>query len=174
MPALQTSDDMAKHFPQRKHLKRIPVWLPSDQVVTYFVTACTANARDLFTEDDVIRTAASSLLRIADRLGWEIHKVCFMPNHVHMLISPLEDREKNLSVFMQRWKSSVTQRFRTAGIEDKIWQSEFFDRLLRSDESAEQKWEYIEQNPVRAGLVRKTEEYVYCGSPEEIVARLGL
>ena len=48
MPALQTLGDMAEDFPQRKHLKRIPVWLPADQVVTYFLTACTANTRDVF------------------------------------------------------------------------------------------------------------------------------
>jgi hypothetical protein len=75
---------------------------------------------------------------------------------------------------MQGWKSSVTLRLRSHGVEGRVWQSEFFDRLLRSGESARQKWEYVEQNPVRAGLVKRADEYPYSGAPEEILARLGL
>jgi hypothetical protein len=41
------------------------------------------------------------------------------------------------------------------------WQPGSFDRLLRSDESAEQKWQYIRQNPVRAGLVQEWSEWPY-------------
>jgi len=33
------------------------------------------------------------------------------------------------------------------------WQDGFFDHLLRSDESYGEKWNYVLQNPVRAGLV---------------------
>jgi len=36
-----------------------------------------------------------------------------------------------------------------------------FDRLLRSDESLSAKWEYIRQNPVRAGLVADPDEWPY-------------
>ena len=37
-------------------------------------------------------------------------------------------------------------------------QEGFFDHLLRSHESYAQKWEYIRQNPVRAGLVKFAED----------------
>ena len=36
---------------------------------------------------------------------------------------------------------------------DRIWQEGFFDHILRSDESMAQKWEYVRENPVRAGFV---------------------
>jgi putative transposase len=32
-----------------------------------------------------------------------------------------------------------------------LWQREYFDHLLRSDESYAQKWDYVRDNPVRAG-----------------------
>ena len=35
-----------------------------------------------------------------------------------------------------------------------IWQEEFFDHVLRSSESYSQKWNYVKENPVRAGLVK--------------------
>jgi putative transposase len=41
------------------------------------------------------------------------------------------------------------------------WQPGSFDRLLRSDESAEEKWQYIRENPVRAGLVEKWQDWPY-------------
>jgi len=44
-----------------------------------------------------------------------------------------------------------------------LWQPGFFDHLLRNDESYAQKWEYVRQNPVRAGLVKFTEDWPYQG-----------
>ena len=40
-----------------------------------------------------------------------------------------------------------------------VWQEESFDHVLRSDESLKLKCEYIRQNPVRRGLVQKSEDY---------------
>jgi len=44
-----------------------------------------------------------------------------------------------------------------------LWQPGFFDHVLRSDESYSQKWEYVRENPVRAGLVRRIDEWPYQG-----------
>jgi len=40
-----------------------------------------------------------------------------------------------------------------------VWQEEFFDHVLRSNDSLEDKADYICQNPVRAGLVKAEGEY---------------
>ena len=34
-----------------------------------------------------------------------------------------------------------------------LWQSEFFDHVIRSADSYTEKWNYVRENPVRAGLV---------------------
>ena len=44
-----------------------------------------------------------------------------------------------------------------------FWQPGFFDHLLRNDESYAQKWAYVRQNPVRAGLVKVAEDWPYQG-----------
>jgi putative transposase len=44
-----------------------------------------------------------------------------------------------------------------------LWQPEFFDHVLRSQESQDAKWRYIAENPVRAGLVMQAEEWPYAG-----------
>ena len=51
----------------------------------------------------------------------------------------------------------------TPGIPAPHWQKGFFDHVLRSDESYAQKWEYVRDNPVRAGLVKKWEDWPYWG-----------
>ena len=43
------------------------------------------------------------------------------------------------------------------------WQKGFFDHVLRSQESAGEKWKYVRENPVRAGLVGYSSEWRYLG-----------
>jgi REP element-mobilizing transposase RayT len=43
------------------------------------------------------------------------------------------------------------------------WQNSFFDHVLRHEESAIRKWEYIRLNPVRAGLVKEPEDWTFAG-----------
>jgi len=171
IPALQKMK-MNDELPDRKHLKRIPVWIPDNQRVFYFVTVCCHNRRKIFISDDTVRVALESLVKCADSTDWNIWQICFMPDHVHMGLSPMREREQKLSKVMQRWKSSSKQRLNRAGIAGDIWQREFFDRLLRSDESLTDKWRYVEMNPVRAGLCEHPEVYPYLGTPGEILKRL--
>jgi REP element-mobilizing transposase RayT len=50
-----------------------------------------------------------------------------------------------------------------------IWQEEFFDHVLRSNESYSQKWDYVRENPVRAGLVEKAEDWPRQGEIESLI-----
>ena len=43
------------------------------------------------------------------------------------------------------------------------WQKGFFDHVIRSEESYNEKWLYVRDNPVRAGLVRSAEDWPYAG-----------
>ena len=68
-----------------------------------------------------------------------------MPDHLHMLIGVPGDAQ--LSGLIRDFKR-ITARM--AKID---WQRNFFDHRLRHDESLAEKFEYICQNPVRAGLI---------------------
>src|SRR5437762_10962434 len=57
--------------------------------------------------------------------------------------------------------SNCHQPVREGVATDWRWQEGCFDRLLRSDESLSEKWEYLRQNPVRAGLVKHLEDWPY-------------
>jgi len=45
-----------------------------------------------------------------------------------------------------------------------LWQPEFFDHLVRSAESRAEKWAYVRENPVRAGLVIRAEDWPFAGA----------
>ncbi len=53
-----------------------------------------------------------------------------------------------------------------------IWEEGFFDHVLRSNESYSQKWNYVRENPVRAGLVKSAADWPYQGEIVYIKPRL--
>jgi len=77
---------------------------------------------------------------------------------VHLFARPMAD-------WMKMWKSVSSRQLAAAlDIAPPIWQPEYFDRCLRSQENYEQKWNYVEQNASRAGLIKEGEEWQYRGS----------
>jgi putative transposase len=87
-----------------------------------------------------------------------------MPDHVHFFARPEIDA-RPMAAWVQMWKSVSSRRIAAAlVIRQPIWQAEYFDRYLRSMESYSEKWDYVEQNAVRAGLVGTVEAWPYCGT----------
>jgi len=69
-----------------------------------------------------------------------------MPNHVHVLVSPLGDHE--LSDILQAWKSFTAKEInRLIGGTGQFWQKESFDHIVRSPEQLERIKAYIRNNP---------------------------
>ncbi len=86
-----------------------------------------------------------------------------MPEHVHLLLTPLEDEEgwpNGLPAILKAIKGTSARSInKLLGSDGPVWQEESFDHVLRSQESLEEKLEYIRQNPVRRGLANKPEDY---------------
>ena len=82
---------------------------------------------------------------------YELHVWCIMPNHVHILITPLEGF--TLTSIVRPLKSYTSKCIHEAlGGSGRLWQPDFFDRLIRNGEHFERVARYIEWNPVKAGL----------------------
>lgn len=89
-----------------------------------------------------------------------------MPDHVHFFCRP-QPEAKTLSGFMAAWKQWTAKRLiRENTCTSPVWQTEFFDHILRSSESYGQKWDYVRNNPVRAGLVTNAEDWPWQGEIE--------
>jgi len=76
---------------------------------------------------------------------------CIMPNHVHVVFRLLE--EFTLSAVMHSWKSyTATKINRALGRTGKLWEREYFDRLIRNDKEFDRAVKYVVDNPPKAGL----------------------
>ena len=102
---------------------------------------------------------------------FDLRAAVVMPDHVHLLFTPMFDDQGwpyPLPVIMKQIKGisarSVNKLLETSG---PVWQEESFDHTLRSDESFQEKREYIRQNPVRRSLVTRPEDYPWLWLPPE-------
>ena len=93
--------------------------------------------------------------------GTAIGRYVIMPDHIHLFIRPA--REQRLGRTIGFLKQSLSAALKQNGERAPHWQPGFFDHLIRSPQSASEKWEYVRQNPVRAGLVERPDEWPYCG-----------
>ena len=84
-----------------------------------------------------------------------------MPEHVHLFV------RGGPNFVLGRWIGMLKQSLAKASNRSRrgtqIWQEGFFDHVLRSNESYAQKWKYVHENPVRAGLVTRSEDWPYQG-----------
>lgn len=96
--------------------------------------------------------------------AWVIGAYVLMPDHLHLFCSPTDEE-----VAIERWITFWKRQFRREiGPDSARFQSDSFHHRLRSDDSYAQKWEYVRENPVRAGLVKKPEDWPYQGVIHEL------
>jgi REP element-mobilizing transposase RayT len=102
--------------------------------------------------------------------------VVVMPDHVHIVFAPLANAMEvySLAEIIGAIKSASAHKInQSLGRTGKVWQTESFDRVLRSSESLDQKIAYILENPVRRGLASVPENYCWLWQrPGAKVARL--
>ncbi len=83
-----------------------------------------------------------------------------MPNHAHVLLETLPDHR--LSEVAHAWKSSTSKEAnRFLGRVGRFWQPEYFDRAIRDDSHLASAIRCIDDNPVKAGLVERAEDWPY-------------
>lgn len=83
-----------------------------------------------------------------------------MPDHLHLFVRG--DQDFVLATWVKGLKRAISEEL-AAKPKATFWQAGFFDHLLRNDESYARKWEYVRQNPVRAGLIKSADDWPYQG-----------
>ena len=83
-----------------------------------------------------------------------------MPNHVHVLFLPLASW--SLTSIVHSWKSYAAKKAnRILGRRGRFWQEDYRDRYIRDDGHFLAARAYIEENPVKAGLCRRAEDWPF-------------
>ena len=133
---------------------RIPVWLRWEQSVIYFVTICVQDREPVLANPETLKRLKVVAGRLQD---WKILAAVIMPDHLHVIVTPTENRDTHVGNF-----SAALKRWMKEGLgAEWTWQRGCFDRLLRSGESLHAKWLYLLENPLRAGLVKDPEDWPY-------------
>jgi putative transposase len=136
------------------HPPRIPVWLRWEQSVIYFVTICVADRKPVLADEKAFIAFKNAAAKLRD---WTVLAAILMPDHLHVIAAPTTDRDAKVGNFSAAIKRWMRQELNASW----KWQPGSFDRLLRSDESLHDKWLYVEENPVRAGLVKSWQDWPY-------------
>ena len=86
-----------------------------------------------------------------------------MPDHVHLVIEGTHEGS-DLCRFVKIAKQRVAYVFRTERRISSTWQEGYYERVLRSDEATDVVIRYVLENPVRALIVARAEEYLHSGA----------
>jgi putative transposase len=130
---------------------------------------------------DWARTIVVDTILRASSCAIDLRTLVVMPDHVHMIFTPLIDIERSEVFSLARITKAVKGTSahlinRRLGRPGQVWQEESFDRVRRVSEKLDEKIVYISDNPVRSGLVNSSKEYRWLWVAEEAkpsFARLG-
>ncbi|MGO9127364.1 MAG: transposase [Terriglobales bacterium] len=117
----------------------------------------------------------SGLLHSRSRTKIELLVAVVMPDHVHLIFTPLvrEMATCSLAEITNAIKGAAAHKINQAlQRKGRIWQSESFDHVIRSSESLGQKIQYLLDNPVRRGLVRHWMDYPWTWHDPQWTSRL--
>ena len=137
------------------------------QPYAYFLTICTRDKENIFDSLTLNFEIIDCLKHEKIEKGIAIYSYCLMPDHIHLLISPLESGV-NISDFIGSFKSKTSRIAWKHGLRGKVWQGRFYDHVVRKIENLKDTCEYILNNPIRKGLVEKWEDYQFCGIMDPI------
>ncbi|TDY03845.1 REP-associated tyrosine transposase [Thiohalophilus thiocyanatoxydans] len=124
----------------------------------YFFTAVTASRQPLFTEASNVDVLRNGFRHVMARRPFKLEAIVILPDHIHCIWRmPEEDAD-----FSNRWKmlkGYVTRHLK--GASGRIWQSRFWEHVIRDDEDWRRHMDYIHYNPVKHGLVNDPDAWPF-------------
>ena len=144
--------------PQRHYPAHPPPIVDLGFPTILFVTVCVKGKRPLLAND-----SAHECLRKAWTVAnaWRVGRYVIMPDHVHLFCAPATG-DHTFKKWMEYWRYCFTREWPFMS-EKPIWQRNYWDTQLRRGENYRGKWEYVRQNPERAGLVKSADDWPFAG-----------
>ncbi|MEL7503421.1 MAG: transposase [Cyanobacteria bacterium J06554_6] len=146
------------HLPLRITRRRLPHWERDGSI--YFITFNTWEKLQLSPTAQQIVFDSCLFFHLR---RYKLSAFVVMPDPVHLLIQPLIKANLDywrLSEILHSLKSYTAKQIPKAMPHiGTLWQSERYDRIVRNVAEFERMYEYIRQNPVKAGLSQTPEDY---------------
>lgn len=128
----------------------------------YFLTTCTQDRLPRLRHAALVGAHLELLTARAREEYFDIQAYCFMPDHLHFLVSGTRQTSDCLA-FINGFKQRSAFAFKQSTGE-RLWQHKPHDHILRPDERWEAVAFYIWMNPVRKGLCQRPEDWPFSGS----------
>lgn len=131
----------------------------------------TAQNGPFWLRDPRIADLVTESLHHRDGRVYDLDAFCIMPNHVHLVYTPLpkaDDTYHAMSAIMHSLKRyTARQANLLLRREGSFWQHENYDHVIRDEAEWRRIITYVLNNPVKAGLVQHWEEWPwsYCKHP---------
>jgi putative transposase len=114
-------------------------------------------------KDKQIASLVVESLHYGDNRQYELDAYCIMPNHVHLVCTPLSQENKEyvaIAKIMQSIKGYTARKAnQILNRQGAFWVHENYDRVIRDDDEWHRITGYIQMNPVKAGLVDSWEKW---------------
>jgi putative transposase len=128
----------------------------------YHISAKINRGEFIFNEKEIKDLFLEIIKRSKKKYKFLLIHFVIMSNHLHLIVHP--QYNENLSRIMQ-WILSVfaihyNKKYKITG---HVFQDRFWSRVIEDIKDLFKTFEYISENPVRAGIVTKAEEYIYSG-----------
>jgi REP-associated tyrosine transposase len=114
----------------------------------YFVTFATRDRKSIPSLDRAHLALQQYAHCAITKFNAALGRSVMMPDHVHLFV------RGGQNFTLSSWIGGLKRAMSVTLKSPKLWQPGFFDHILRSDESYGEKWNYVRENPVRAGLVK--------------------
>lgn len=122
-----------------------------------------SNTGGQYLADPRIAEIVSQSLHYRDGKVYELISFCIMPNHLHIVFTPLKgtaDQYYSLSKIMHSLKRHTAREAHLIlGHEGIFWQHENYDRFIRDEAELERTIKYVLYNPVKANLVKEQQDW---------------
>jgi len=145
--------------PDRKRPAHFPLVERFNRSDIIFLTVCTKDRQPVLANAEAQRVLVTAW---NEATFFRVGRYVLMPDHLHLFCAPAVQPVESLVRWIRLWKSLAARRW-PEPLARKLWQREFWDTQLRRGDSYSGKWSYVRQNPVRAGLVTKPEDWPYQG-----------
>ncbi len=127
--------------------------------VAHHVTQRGNRRTEIFYSDNDRRRFLSLLHAYAQDCGLELLAYCLMDNHLHLVVVP--EHESSLARVLKPVNLRYAQHVnKTQGWSGRLWQERFFSCPMDPVHTL-LAVRYVEQNPVRAGMVRAAQDYLW-------------
>ena len=130
---------------------------------TYFFTVVTAHRYPVFSDGKAVVRLREAFLHVKAKRTFTVDAVVVLPDHLHCLLT-LPDGDSDYATRWRLIKARVTQTHgsvRDRRTRRSVWQSRYWEHVIRDEEDFRQHVEYIHYNPVKHGYVRSPSEWPY-------------